>query len=360
VSGTLASSWLDRSTPLPEGSLEVVAGARRAGLARAAAVSLALAALAFLAFCVSLSIGALGLPLTDVVAALAGEGESRTVYVVQELRLPRALTGLLVGLAFGLSGAIFQSLVRNALASPDIIGITTGASFVAVVMIVVVGETALLASGGALIGSAGLAIVIYLLAWRHGVSPYRLVLVGIGVQAVLSSAITFVLIRAPEEEARRADVWMIGSLANRTWDQAELALVALLVLAPLVLALDRPLRALALGEATATAVGVRVGLSRNLLLATGATLAAIGTAAAGPVSFVAFMGPPIARRLLSSPGPALIPSALTSAALLLVADVVARTAFGPVDLPVGIVTGILGAPFLIWLLTRANKVGSVG
>jgi iron complex transport system permease protein len=169
-----------------------------------------------------------------------------------------------------------------------------------------------------------------------------------------------VLVRAPEEEARRADVWMIGSLANRTWDQAELALVALLILVPLVLALDRPLRALALGEEAAVAVGVRVGLSRNLLLATGATLAAVGTAAAGPVSFVAFMGPPIARRLLGSPGPALIPSALTSAALLLIADDIARTAFGKADLPVGIVTGILGAPFLIWLLTRANRVGSVG
>jgi iron complex transport system permease protein len=153
---------------------------------------------------------------------------------------------------------------------------------------------------------------------------------------------------------------MIGSLANRTWEQARLAFVALLVLAPLVLLLARPLRALALGEESARAVGVRVGTSRNALLAAGATLAAIGTAAAGPVAFVAFMGPPIARRLLRSTGPALLPSALGSAALLLIADDIARTLFGTVDLPVGIVTGILGAPFLIWLLARANTVGTIG
>lgn len=337
----------------------IVRRARTTGRARAIVVSMVLAVVMAVTFCVSISVGDFPIPLVDVVPAIFGYGGSDSDFIIRQLRLPRALTAVLVGGAFGFSGAIFQSLARNPLASPDIIGITAGASASAVLIIVVVGGSSTMVSFGALIGAAITAAAIYLLAYKRGVSSYRLVLVGIGVGAVLGSITSYLLTRAEIYDAQRATVWLTGSLNGRGWKHVRPVGLAMAVLFPAVLYLARPLRALQLGDDTAKGLGVGVERSRVALVLVAVTLAAVATASAGPVAFVAFVAAPIARRLVNAPL-TLVPAALAGALLLSLSDLIARRVFAPTELPVGVVTGIVGAPYLIWLLARANRIGKGG
>jgi iron complex transport system permease protein len=261
--------------------------------------------------------------------------------------------------AFGLSGAIFQSLARNPLASPDLIGITAGASAAAVFVIVVIGGSYLMISLGALAGALLAAAAIYLLAWKRGVSPYRLVLVGIGIGAMLFSVTSYLLTRAEIYDAQRATVWLTGSLNARGWEHVRPLVVALAVLVPATLLLTRPLRTLQLGDDTAIGLGVNVERTRIALMIVGVMLAAIATASAGPIAFVAFIAPPIARRLAHT-SLTIVPAALAGGLLVLVADLIARRAFAPTELPVGVVTGVVGGVCLLWLLASADKVGKGG
>jgi len=336
----------------------VVAAARRHGRPRAVVVAASLAVATFAALCVSVSVGDFPIALVDVVPAMLGLGAVQETFIVQELRLPRALCGLLVGVAFGMSGAIFQSLARNELASPDVIGITAGASAAAVLMIVLAGASSVSLSLAALAGGLATAAGIYLLAYRRGVSGYRLILVGIGVAAGLSSLISYLLTRAEISEVQRATVWLTGSLNARSWDHVTTVALTVAVFVPLALVLARGLRGLTLGDDAARGIGVRVERVRAAVIVTAVALAAFATAAAGPVAFVAFVSAPIARRLVGTGDVALVPAALVGALLLTCADVVAREALGPIELPVGVLTGILGAPYLLWLLTRMNRAGT--
>jgi iron complex transport system permease protein len=304
-------------------------------------------------------VGDFPVPLGDVVAALAGAGGADASLVVLDLRLPRVACGLVVGAAFGVSGAVFQAVARNPLASPDIIGITAGASAAAVLLIVVVGASASALALGALAGGLGTAVAIYALAWKRGLSPYRLVLVGIGLSAVLAAVTSYLLTRGQITDVQRATVWLTGSLNGRGWEQAAPAGLALALLLPAVLALAPALRALQLGDDTAAAVGVPVQRARAALVVCAVALAAIATAAAGPVAFVAFVAAPIARRLVRT-SLTLVPAALCGALLVVLADLVARRAFAPTELPVGVLTGLVGAPYLLWLLARTGRVGSAG
>jgi iron complex transport system permease protein len=337
----------------------IVHRARTAGRARAVAVSLVLAVATAVTFCASISVGDFPVPLSDVVPAVFGFGNPDTDFIIRTLRLPRALTAVLVGGAFGFSGAIFQSLARNPLASPDVIGITSGASASAVFMIVILGASSGMVSIGALIGSLITAAAIYLLAYRRGISSYRLVLVGIGVGAVLSSMTSYLLTRAEIYDAQRATVWLTGSLNGRGWEHVRPVGLAMAVLFPAVLYLARPLRALQLGDDTAKGLGVGVERARLALVLVAVTLVAVATASAGPVTFVAFVAGPIAKRLTNS-SLTLVPAALVGALLMLLSDLIARRAFAPTELPVGVVTGVIGAPYLLWLLARANKIGRGG
>lgn len=337
----------------------LVRESRTTGRARAVTVSLALTVAGFMAFCISISVGDFPIPLADVIPAVFGFGGQDSDFIVRQLRLPRALTAVLVGAAFGLSGAIFQSLARNPLASPDIIGITAGASASAVFIIVVVGGSGLMVSVGALVGALITAVAIYLLAYRRGVSSYRLVLVGIGISAMLAAVTSYLLTRAEIYDAQRATVWLTGSLNGRGWDQVRPVAASLIVLIPATLVLARPLRLLQLGDDTAKGLGVAVEPARAALVLVGVALAAVATAAAGPIAFVAFVAAPIARRLVNAPL-AIVPAALAGAVLVLVSDIVARRVFAPTELPVGVVTGIIGAPYLVWLLARANRIGTAG
>lgn len=337
----------------------VVRHARTTGRARAITVSAVLAIVTFGTFCMSISVGDFPIPLSEVVPAIFGYGNPSSDFIIRQLRLPRSLTALLVGSAFGFSGAIFQSLARNPLASPDIIGITAGASTAAVFLIVVIGASGFIVSIGALVGSLLTAVALYGLAYKRGVSAYRLVLVGIGIAAVLNAITSYLLTRGQIFDVQRATVWLTGSLNGRSWDHVRPVAVAMAVLVPAVAALARPLRALQLGDETAKGLGVSVERSRLALIVVAVALVAVATAAAGPVAFVAFVAAPIARRLVNAPV-TLVPAALVGALLLIVSDVVARRVLAPSELPVGIVTGVLGAPYLMWLLARANKIGRGG
>ena len=341
-------------------AVHVIARARTARQTRSLVVIAVLAVVVFATFCVSLSLGDFKIPVVDVVKTLFGGGDRATEFIVNRLRLPRALTGLLVGTALGLSGAIFQSIARNPLASPDIIGVTYGASAFAVFAIVTLGLTGVAVSAFAIVGAVLTAFIMYMLAWRHGVSSYRLILIGIGIGAIATSITSYLLTKARVEIAQQALIWLTGSLNGRDWSNVRSLAVTFVVLLPVMVLLVRQLRILQLGDETAYGLGLRVEGARLGLIVVAVLLAAVATAAAGTIGFVAFVAPPIARRLTRSPGPAMIASGLLGALVVGLSDLVAQHAFGDTQLPVGVVTGVVGAPYLMFLLARANRVGSGG
>jgi iron complex transport system permease protein len=298
-----------------------------------------------------------------VLAALVGAGDEATTFIVFDLRLPRALTAVLAGIALGAAGAIFQDLARNALVAPDVIGITSGASLAAVSLIVF-GETTGTVSVplAALAGAIGAGLVLYGLAWRGGAHGYRLVLVGIGVAALLQAGISYVLTRGQLFEVAQAYVWLVGSLNGRGWEHVWPLAATVAVLLPICLALGRRLEALQLGDDLARALGVRVERARLSLLAVAIALTGVAVSAAGPIAFVAFVAPHLARRMGGTVSPsAVLPLAGAIGALLVVAaDVAGRELFAPTEIPVGIVTSILAAPYFLYLLRRANQMGVSG
>lgn len=299
-----------------------------------------------------------------------GEKIPGASFIVMENKLPRAIMGLLIGVAFGLSGALFQTMLRNPLASPDVIGISNGASAAAVLAIVVFGATGATVSAAALLGALAVALLIYLIsrggsargaAGRTGnAAGNRLVLAGVGIAAALGALVNFLMTRADIRTAAEALIWLNGSLNPATWERIGVLLLALCLLLPLTAGLAKPLRMLELGDDTAAGLGIRVGAARLGLVLTAVALVAVATAAAGPVSFVAFLAGPIARRFTGKPS--LPASALTGAVIVLAADYfaynLAPLLLDGTVLPVGVVTGALGAPFLLWLLATANRKDS--
>ncbi len=319
-------------------------------------VALVLAALAFFLFCLGMTVGDYPLSVGKVVAALFSSGEYYDQVVVYDWRMPRALVGLFVGVSFGMSGALFQTITRNPLASPDVIGISAGAT-TAVVGGIVLGVGAGLGTQTlGLAGALGSALLIYVLAWQRGTTGYRIILVGIGVSWACTSATSYLLARAKLYEAQQIVGWMVGNLNDSTWSQATPLLVSMAVLIPIAVVLSGWLRVLHLGDDVAVGLGTPVQVARLTLLIVGVGLVAFGTAAAGPVAFVALAAPQIAKRLAGTPAPPLVTSGITGAVVVLGSDLLART----MSLPVGVVTGVLGAPFLLWLLARANRAGSGG
>jgi len=331
---------------------------RRSGLAVA---GLAAALLAVLAL--GLTSGDYPVTASEVAAALlsplSGAALPGIDFIVLEVRLPRAALALLAGAAFGLSGAIFQALLRNPLASPDIVGIAQGASTAAVFCIVVLGWSGLALAGGALGGAVLTAAAIHVLAWREGLSPYRVVLVGIALAAMLSAATSYLLTRARIQDVQEALGWLVGSLNATSGGEIATLLAAMALLVPTALILARGLAPLQLGDDAARAVGARVTVTRSGLLGCAVALSAFATAAVGPVAFVAFVSGPIARRLAGTGRLELLPSMLVGALVLTGADVVAQHALPGADLPAGVVTGLFGGAFLLLLLGRVGRAGQV-
>ncbi|GGR77941.1 ABC transporter permease [Streptomyces humidus] len=326
---------------------------------RALIVVVLLAVAALAASVVLIGTGDFPISAGDVVRTLFGDGEPGQEFIVNELRLPRVLVGLLVGASLGLGGALFQAVSRNPLGSPDVLGLGQGATAGALVMIVLFSGSTAQVTVGALVGGLVTGALIYLLAWRRGVHGYRLVLVGIGVSAVATAVNGYLLTKADFVDAARAVVWMTGTLDGRDWKQVRPLLVLAGVLVPLVLAHARGLRMMEMGDDVSHALGVRVERVRLVLMVSAVLLTAAATAAAGPVSFVALTAPQLARRLTRSPGPNLVASLCMGAALLVTADWASQRLFGDGQLPVGVVTGVLGGVYLLWLLVTERKAGRI-
>ncbi|MEV2254068.1 iron chelate uptake ABC transporter family permease subunit [Streptomyces sp. NPDC050147] len=326
---------------------------------RTAVVVAVLILAALVASVVLIGTGDFPIPAADVIRTLLGNGDAGQEFIINDLRLPRVLVGLLVGAALGLGGAIFQSISRNPLGSPDILGLGQGSTAGALIMIVLFQGSAVQVAGGALVGGLATGFAIYVLAWKRGVHGFRFVLVGIGVSAFVTAINGYLLTKADIVDAARAVVWMTGSLNGRDWEQVWPLLVLCAILVPLVMTYARPLRMLEMGDDVGYALGVPVERTRIVLMASAVLLTAAATAAAGPVSFVALTAPQLARRLTRSPGPNLLPAMFMGATLLIVADWASQRAFGADQLPVGVVTGVLGGIYLLWLLVIERKAGRI-
>lgn len=321
---------------------------------RACIVGLVLLALCLVIGVAGLVNGEYPLTLSQVWHAITSGTEDFTRTVVVEWRAPRVLASIVFGAALGVSGAIFQSLTRNPLASPDIVGFSAGAYTGALIVIIVLNGVYLQVAAGALIGGVATAGLVYLLAFKRGVQGFRLIIVGIAVSAMLSSVNTWLMLTANLDTALIAAVWGAGSLNGITWQQAGMGALLVLVLLVLSLVLSGPLKQLELGDDAAKALGVRVESSRLLLILLSVALIAVVTAAAGPISFVALAAPQLARRLTRSAGVTLPASALMGAAVLAASDFVALHAL-PAMLPVGTVTVVIGGAYLVWLLIHEAR-----
>jgi iron complex transport system permease protein len=307
----------------------------------------------------SMAIGDLPLSVGDVLRGLV-DGEGEAGLVVRDLRLPRVAIAVLVGVGLAASGVIFQSLVRNPLATPDIIGVTGGAAVGAVALLTLVSASPLAVTGGALVGGMVAAAVVYTLSWRGGINGARLVLVGIGINAVCSALVTLLLIRAEITDATVASVWLTGSIGGAGWPEAARVATALAVLLPAALVLARGLDALSLGDDLAAGLGLPLERTRLGLLLVGVLLAAVVVSVAGPVGFVALVVPHVVRLLAGSASTArlLLLSAPAGALLLIVSDLAARRVIAPTILPVGIMTAVVGGPLFLHLLWRQRSRGS--
>ncbi len=326
-------------------------------------VTLVLLAALLLVFALALYLGDYPVPVEGVIRSLlspfTGLTDRGVDFIVLQVRLPRAILAILSGASFALAGIIFQTLLRNPLASPDIIGIAHGASASAVFCIIILGWAGTAVSFGAFGGAVVTALAIYLLAWRNGVTAYRVVLIGIGMAAMLAAVISYLFTRARLTEVQQAMAWLVGSLnASRPGDSILLG-GALLVLIPAMIALLRGLDAMELGDDTARSLGAKVEFTRLGLMLVAVGFAAFATAAVGPVGFVAFVSGPLARTMLNGAGRGFPQAALVGALVMLASDLIAQHLLPNTQLPVGVVTGAFGALFLLWLLMASGRSGRV-
>ena len=297
--------------------------------------------------------GAVTLDTSQVFAALMGDAPRSMTMVVTEWRLPRVLMALLIGAALGVSGAIFQSLMRNPLGSPDVMGFNTGAWSGVLVAMVLFGQDLTAIALAAMVGGIVTSLLVWLLAWRNGIDTFRLIIIGIGVRAMLVAFNTWLLLKASLETALTAGLWNAGSLNGLTWAKTSAPIIILMLIAAALLV--RRMRLLEMGDDTACALGVSVERSRLLMMLVAVVLTAAATALAGPISFIALVAPHIARRISGTARWGLTQAALCGALLLLAADLCAQQLFMPYQLPVGVVTVSLGGIYLIVLLIQESR-----
>ncbi|MDU5949095.1 MAG: iron ABC transporter permease, partial [Paenibacillus macerans] len=315
---------------------------------RAVLVIAVLVLLVLLAAVLGTSLGSDVISPLEVLRTILGMNAGEYDFVVLTLRLPRVLLSLLVGAALGMSGAILQGVIRNPLASPDVIGITGGAAAVAVGFVTLLGGAVSikLLPAFAVAGALVTSMVIYALAWKAGVAPIRLVLIGIGISAITSAGTTFMLIISPFYTAGQAYIWLTGSVYGASWTDVYTIIPVILLVVPLALWLARSLNAQEFGDDLATGLGVTVERHRFALLLCSVLLAGFAVAVAGTLGFAGLIAPHIARKLAGRMfGSLLLVSALTGALLVFGADLVGRTAFLPLDVPAGVFTAGIGAPF---------------
>ncbi|MEV6350145.1 iron chelate uptake ABC transporter family permease subunit [Actinoplanes sp. NPDC051851] len=293
----------------------------------------------------------------DVVRTLFGQGTRAQDFIINELRLPRVVTAILVGVALAAGGAVFQSLVRNPLGSPDVLGVVNGASTGALTVVILGGSSTQL-SLAAVSGGVAIALVIQLIGGRRGLHGYRFILVGVGMAAILNGISGYLLTKGVQMENARAMLWLTGSFDGRGWEDALPLLAVLVVVLPfLILACAPGLRMLEMGDDIAAGLGIPVRRLRNGALLAAALIVSCAAAAAGPVNFVALIAPNIARRITRAPGPNIVPSMAVGGFLTVGADWLAQHSGYP--LPVGVVTGALGGAYLVWLLVSERRAGRI-
>lgn len=322
---------------------------------RSALVALCIGLLALVVAVVSLGWGEVGIALTDVLGSFVGEAGRKATIVVQQWRLGRAELALLFGFALGVSGALFQSLTRNPLGSPDVIGFSSGAYTGALVLMLFTSASPLIISLGALGSGLIVALIVLALAAKDGTTGFRLIVVGIGVGAMLASLNTYLLLMVDQRQALMAAVWGAGSLNSVDAGLVAPSALFIAVLVVGALALQRRARVMEQGEDLARSLGIRTRGVRYGMLVVGVGLVAVTTAAAGPIAFVALVAPQIAGRLTRRGELDIIPAGCLGALLLMLSDVVARVAFTPLQLPVGIVTVSLGGAYLLFLLVKEAR-----
>ncbi|MET7968200.1 iron ABC transporter permease [Micromonospora sp. NPDC005305] len=315
-------------------------------------VAVTLVLLLAAAVVLSLSLGTPYVAPADVLRALSGAGTPYDL-VVLDLRLPRAVLAALAGAAFGVAGTLIQSVARNPLASPDVIGVTQGAGLAATVALTS-GAAAVLVAPAALVGGLVAAILVFALGARHGLAAQRFVLAGVAVAFALRALTEVVMLSADPIDGLRAQLWLIGTLAGKGWTEAAWIAGTLAALLPVLLWAGWALRSTALDDDTARGIGLRPVARRVGLAATGVLAAATVTAQVGAVDFVALVAPQVARRLVRAERPPLLCSALLGALLLVLADLAGRRLFAPTQLPAGVLTAAIGGPYLIFLLLRTR------
>ncbi|MCT1577781.1 iron chelate uptake ABC transporter family permease subunit [Oceanobacillus kimchii] len=317
-----------------------------------------LAITAFVLSCTMLMLGNTIYPISDVISVLLGEEVQGASFAVGTIRLPRMVAGVFAGFAFGVAGYVFQTMLRNPLANPNVIGITAGSSAAAVFCIIVLQASTTVVSIASIIGGLATVIVIFLLARGTSFSIGRLILVGIGIQAMLNAVISYLLMIGQENDIPTAMRWLNGSLNGAKMEDVYPLIIAVIIFAPIIVALGKRLDMLELGEQTAISLGVNTDKTRVILIITSVLILALATATTGPIAFIAFLSGPIAKRLVGAGFSSIIPAGLVGIILVLASDLVGQFAFAA-RYPVGVITGIIGAPYLIYLLIRMNRKGDL-
>ncbi|OCQ54714.1 Ferric enterobactin transport system permease protein FepG [Photorhabdus australis subsp. thailandensis] len=306
----------------------------------------------------SMTIGKFNITIEQIISAFLGPGSSTvSEKIIMDIRLPRVLTAIFVGAALGVSGAVFQSISRNALGSPDVIGFTTGAATGAIIQIVLSDNNAVQVAIAAIVGGMLTAAVVYLLSLKSGsIGGYRLILTGIGVGSVLNAFNGLLLVKGNLDNTVMANLWLAGSLNARTWEHVFPVLTGVVLLVPLVLFTARKLNIIEMGDDIASQLGINVERVRFIMIFCAVVLAALATGASGPIAFVALAAPQLVARLTRSRNMPVISAALMGACLLLAADLFTQLLPLRAAVPIGLMTGLIGGIYLIWLLTRSRQI----
>ncbi|WP_312838572.1 FecCD family ABC transporter permease [Pantoea piersonii] len=321
---------------------------------RAGAVFLTLTLLLCVTGVYALMTGHFELSAESVLQALVGEGDPTAQQIVRMIRLPRVLTAVLVGFALGISGAIFQSVSKNVLGSPDVIGFTTGAATGAIVQIILFDGSPIAIVLSAIAGGLSTALLVYYLARHYGVvKGNRLVLMGIGVGAILGALNALLLVKGDIDNAVTATLWLAGTTQGRNWYHVASVAFTILALLPAILIQVRAMNIMALGDDTAGQLGVRVERTRRIVTFFAVTLAAVSTSAAGPIAFIALIAPQLALRLTKTSGTPVLSAGLAGSCLLSGADLITQIQPFALTIPVGLMTGIIGGSYLLFLLLRS-------
>lgn len=305
-----------------------------------------------------LMLGSTIYPVQDVIRVLTGEQVKGVSFAVNTIRLPRMLAGLLAGFAFGVAGYTFQTMLRNPLANPNVIGITSGSSAAAVFCIVVLHTSGAIVSLASVIAGLATVLFIYMLSRGKAFSIGRLILIGIAIQAMLDAFISYLMLVSAEQDVPAAVRWLTGSLNGSQMSQLPPLVITVAVFTPILIVLGRHLNMLELGEQAATSLGVDTDKTRITLIVSAVFMIAIATATTGPIAFVSFLAGPIAKRLVGVGFSNIIPAGLVGVNLVLASDLIGQFAFEH-RFPVGIITGLLGAPYLIFLLIQMNRKGEL-